>query len=194
MAEYHRQVAPSPGLPDPAHYDQDSLVTFDVLLNDPEDFDGGLFQTLEKDGKLQPHPVQARGDALLFVSHKYHCVTPVTRGERHVLVVEFWRHPKRTCGHRCEVVGAVRCPREPLSSHPALASEKIPSQFSAQFSAGSPQHPKMFFPQLPMRLGNVSAPDDGIVRVLWQEHKQVTAPKPPVQLAARTDEIWDLFD
>ncbi|CAD7928677.1 unnamed protein product [Amoebophrya sp. A25] len=58
-----------------------------------------------------------RGDALLFVSHKYHCVQPVTRGTRRVLVLEFWRWPERRCGHRCEVAAMRRCPREaPLVS------------------------------------------------------------------------------
>lgn len=99
VAEYHRQRAPSGAIPDITHYDEDSLVTVDILLNDG--FEGGDFQTLEPNNRLARHEFQAPGDALVFVSHKYHCVTPVTRGERRVLVLEFWRGPARRCPHRC---------------------------------------------------------------------------------------------
>lgn len=40
--------------------------------------------------------------ALVFVSHKFHCVTPVTAGRRHVLVMELWEGEERECAHRCE--------------------------------------------------------------------------------------------
>ena len=42
-----------------------------------------------------------RGDALVFVSHKFHSVSPVTTGCRRVLVAELWHGPARECGHRC---------------------------------------------------------------------------------------------
>ena len=44
-----------------------------------------------------------KGDALVFPSHKYHTIAPVTRGRRQVLVLEFWRGDARPCNHRCEV-------------------------------------------------------------------------------------------
>jgi hypothetical protein len=34
--------------------------------------------------------VFSKGDAALFVSHKYHNVRPITAGKRTVLVVELW--------------------------------------------------------------------------------------------------------
>lgn len=101
VAEYHTHVAPSEGLPDPRHYDKDSLVTIDVLLGE-DAFDGGNFQTLEPDGSFTKHPCGV-GDALLFVSHKYHCVTPLVAGVRKVLVLEFWRGSEQRCGYRYEV-------------------------------------------------------------------------------------------
>jgi hypothetical protein len=52
-------------------------------------------------GRLQEHEFHA-GDALVFVSHKYHCVSQLLAGCRKVLVVEFWAGPRRSCGHRCE--------------------------------------------------------------------------------------------
>ncbi|CAE8617079.1 unnamed protein product [Polarella glacialis] len=115
VAEFHTHVGPSKGLPDPHHFDQDSLVTIDVILGMAQDsrgqFEGGCFRTLEVDGGFAEHPVSV-GDALLFVSHKYHCVTPVVTGCRQVLVLEFWRGPERCCNHRCETL-AGRCMLEP---------------------------------------------------------------------------------
>lgn len=109
VVEYHTQVAPTDGLRDIYHYDQDSLITLDVMLSDPgEDFTGGEVQTLDKDSStneeaLHTHDNLRRLDALCFVSHKYHCVRPVISGTRRVLVFEFWRGSPsdRTCPHRC---------------------------------------------------------------------------------------------
>lgn len=102
VAEFHTHTAPSEGLPDPHHYDMDSLVTIDVILGDGP-FEGGCFRTLEADGSFAEHPMSV-GDGLLFVSHKYHCVTPVTAGVRQALVLEFWRGPEQRCGYRYEVL------------------------------------------------------------------------------------------
>ena len=88
-------------LPYPEHYDSGSLVTIDVMLSDPSEFEGGEFSTLEADGKMAHHSFE-KGDALVFVSHKYHCVSPVTSGTRHVLVCELWEGEERECAHRCE--------------------------------------------------------------------------------------------
>jgi len=87
-------------LPDPTHYDKGSLYTIDVLLS--SDFDGGDFVTLEKDGGFSKPKFDSPGTAVLFVSHKYHCVRPVIGGERNVLVIEIWSGDNRVCGHRCE--------------------------------------------------------------------------------------------
>ena len=50
---------------------------------------------------LKAHKFEV-GDALVFVSHKYHSVTPVQTGNRKVLVIEFWQGKRRKCGHRCD--------------------------------------------------------------------------------------------
>eukprot|EP00966_Prymnesium_polylepis_P003588 81836-Prymnesium_polylepis.1 len=72
------------------------------MLSEPgEDFSGGTFQTLEADGTMKEHEFEY-GDVVGFVSHKYHCVTPVEWGERNVLIFELWRGEPRTCAHRCE--------------------------------------------------------------------------------------------
>ena len=98
--EYHT-VEPGGSLAYPTHYDAGSLVTIDVMLSDSQDYQGGEFSTLEADGHLRTHEFR-KGDAICFVSHKFHCVSPVTAGRRHVLVMELWEGEERQCGHRCE--------------------------------------------------------------------------------------------
>mmetsp|Transcript_76449 Transcript_76449/g.211171 ORF Transcript_76449/g.211171 Transcript_76449/m.211171 type:complete len:189 (+) Transcript_76449:59-625(+) len=88
-------------LADPMHFDSGSLWTLDVMLAEPGvDFAGGEFQTPEDNGTLRTHHF-GRGDAVVFVSHRQHCVAPVTRGRRQVLVIEFWHGEARECAHRC---------------------------------------------------------------------------------------------
>jgi len=98
--EYHT-VEPGGSLPFPTHYDAGSLITIDVMLADRSEYEGGEFSTLECDGTMLKHPFE-KGDALVFVSHKFHCVSPVTAGQRQVLVMELWEGEERTCAHRCE--------------------------------------------------------------------------------------------
>eukprot|EP00746_Dinoflagellata_sp_MGD_P164895 gnl/MRDRNA2_/MRDRNA2_93835_c0_seq1.p1 gnl/MRDRNA2_/MRDRNA2_93835_c0~~gnl/MRDRNA2_/MRDRNA2_93835_c0_seq1.p1 ORF type:complete len:271 (+),score=42.44 gnl/MRDRNA2_/MRDRNA2_93835_c0_seq1:118-930(+) len=87
----HWQYTPGGKLDDPWHYDIGSVVTVVVLLND--EFEGGVFRTHEFDGAMLEHPMKA-GDAVCFVSHKYHNVTEVTAGTRHSLVMELWHPPE----------------------------------------------------------------------------------------------------
>lgn len=100
-AEYHT-VSAAGGLPIEKHYDAGSLITMDLMLSHTNDFEGGVFSTLEADGTLQPH-VFERGDLLVFLSHKYHCVSPVISGRRQVLVCELWEGLERRCPCRCNV-------------------------------------------------------------------------------------------
>ncbi|KAK7239560.1 hypothetical protein SO694_00028054 [Aureococcus anophagefferens] len=79
------EVAAGGALPDPDHYDSGSYATIDVMLSAPGvDFEGGHFETLRGRRVLRP-AVFDRGDALVFCSHKKHCVRPVTKGTRRVL-------------------------------------------------------------------------------------------------------------
>ena len=115
-------VQPGGSLADPRHYDQGSLVTVDIMLSQPaasrgepseaepplSSFTGGRLQFLETtaDGvreelHTRPHEEFAVGDALVFVSHKFHSVTPVETGTRRVLVAEVWAGPECSCAHRC---------------------------------------------------------------------------------------------
>ena len=98
--EYH-VVGPNGSLPYPHHHDLGSLVTIDVMLAEDGDFTGGTFQTLEADGTMTKHAFEC-GDAMVFVSHKPHCVDTVRSGERRVLVMELWEGEERACGHRCD--------------------------------------------------------------------------------------------
>lgn len=85
---------------DEDHYDMGSLITVDVMLSPHGSFEGGAFETLEEDGENQRHRFE-RGDALVFVSHKYHRVASIHAGVRQVLVMELWSGIERTCSHRC---------------------------------------------------------------------------------------------
>jgi predicted 2-oxoglutarate/Fe(II)-dependent dioxygenase YbiX len=107
----HHTVLAGGALADPHHFDEGSLVTVDILLSSPgSDFTGGEFQTLERldeqgqrgNCHMVTHAFEL-GDALVFVSHKKHCVAPVKTGRRCVLVGELWHGQERQCGHRCTV-------------------------------------------------------------------------------------------
>ncbi len=89
-------------LPWPWHHDAGSLITVDVMLSDPSsDFTGGELRTLEPDGTMREHEF-GRGDALVFCSHKPHCVQPVSGGRRQTLIMELWEGEERECAHRCD--------------------------------------------------------------------------------------------
>lgn len=98
--ELHR-VGTGGSLPFLHHHDSGSLITLDVLCAHTSDFTGGQFRTLEASGEVTTHGFE-RGDALVFVSHKPHHVTPVLSGERRTLILELWEGVERECGHRCD--------------------------------------------------------------------------------------------
>jgi hypothetical protein len=121
VAEYH-EMRVGGSLSHIEHYDIGSIITVDIMLQTAQE--GALFQTLEAPettqeghgnsnmkpvGGTQETPAAnlkthefTQGDALVFVSHKYHSVTPLVRGSRKVLVVEYWHGRRRRCGHRCD--------------------------------------------------------------------------------------------
>lgn len=77
------------------HYDAGSIITMDIMLNDSgNEFKGGelSFPQFDTKGKaINTDTLKLeKGDAALFLSHKYHNVLPVTSGKRHVLVIELW--------------------------------------------------------------------------------------------------------
>ena len=41
------------------------------------------------------------GEAIMFPSHKFHNVSPITGGKRVVMVLEIWEGEAKTCFHRC---------------------------------------------------------------------------------------------
>lgn len=85
------QYAPGGGLCDLMHNDTDSVITLVAQLSRAEEeYEGGMFRTNELGGFQQEHPM-ALGDVVCFVSHKYHNVTPVTAGQRRVMVMELWQ-------------------------------------------------------------------------------------------------------
>ena len=107
------------GLPNHRHFDSGSCVTLDLMLH--EAAGGGKFETLEINEDGSETPVQhvfERGDAIVFPSHKYHSVSPVTdvsAGNRQVLIMEAWIGERRKCRHRCEQHWGY-CPEEQNAS------------------------------------------------------------------------------
>lgn len=87
------------GLKDPYHFDVDSVLTIVVLLSESGDYDGGEFRTYEDGDVHKVHPME-RGDAICFVSHKYHNIAELTRGTRRSLVTELWQGGVGHCGRR----------------------------------------------------------------------------------------------
>lgn len=78
------------------HYDGGSLLTMVVMLSDPAvDFEGGRLvvsdpDQWEADGSFIDAGLTNPGDCVVFPSHKYHNVSVVTKGKRHVAVMELW--------------------------------------------------------------------------------------------------------
>jgi ankyrin repeat protein len=99
VVEYHTYTVGG-GLTNPEHYDEDSLLTCVLMLADPLlDYEGGQIQTFEADGHFESYALRP-GDCLVFPSHKFHSVTPVTQGCRRNIVVEFWLGPEGTTDAR----------------------------------------------------------------------------------------------
>ena len=185
VVEYH-QMDEFGELADPKHYDLNSLLTMDMMLSDEVDFEGGQFQTEEADGSLKQHCFE-KGDALVFVSHKPHCVNQVRSGRRNVLVLEFWYGPERQCPHRCEKFGQEICTKDPAQKLHTLANP-ILNQNESHI--------------LPFRLGSVSSSKEGcyeIIELLWEPSNISGATsnvpsKLSEEAEASLEQAWDLFD
>ena len=162
-------MAPGPGISEDEHYDMDSVVTIDICLSPQEQWTGGKFGTLEASGELATHSF-GKGDAVAFLSHKFHSVSKVKTGERRVLVVELWRGPDRTCPHRCCYFGQ-KCPAE--KDHSVALTPT-------------------FKPSLPFRLQAVDQSGEGLV---WETKRAraVADELPKALLVDERDEEWDLF-
>ncbi|CAE8627090.1 unnamed protein product [Polarella glacialis] len=95
-------------LPSIGHMDNGSMWTLDVMLSEPSiDFTGGAFRTLERDGDMKEHKFGDAGNALVFPSHKRHCVQAVTSGCRQVLVIELARGHAGLCAQVYSALGYV---------------------------------------------------------------------------------------
>ena len=167
-------------------------ITIDIMLDRPGvDFQGGHFQTLQMNNELHRHSFE-QGDALVFVSHKYHCVAPVTAGLRRVLVTELWGRQGRRCAHRCECL-KYRCPEEILGdggrdgAECVAEKQKVPLPFRLA-SAGDWQG------------GGKDGSGRACHRLLWQSNEgggegevEEVDPREGVVLLAAEDAAWDVF-
>jgi PKHD-type hydroxylase len=99
---YHKDSLPEPyDRPDNVHlHGKIRKLSMSVCLSDPSDYEGGDFKMLINDEvnptKLKQTSVKElkpMGSIIVFPSHEYHCVTPVTKGTRYSLVVWFLGKP-----------------------------------------------------------------------------------------------------
>jgi len=182
VAEYHN-MGEGGSLPDPKHYDLDSCITVDMMLNNrDDDFKGGDLMTEETDGSIKEHDF-CRGDALVFVSHKAHCVSNVINGIRNVFVVELWKGPERNCPHRCEIFHG-HCPLDINSRNISIVGENNSKE-------------------LPFRLGAVDTSTfhgHTLHKLLWQPYS-IPMNIPPTKESiddtnakTRHEEVMSLFD
>ena len=92
------------------HVDTGSLFTVDIMLSCTTEFEGAVFTTdripeeaVDANARL-PHTHRhcfEQGDAIVFLSHKLHSVTPIKSGIRRVFVLEFWEGSECNGSHRC---------------------------------------------------------------------------------------------
>jgi len=71
------------------HVDAGSIYTLVVMFSNENDYTGGEFQIINTGGEVVNRKAGKRG-GILFDSNKDHGVTPIIKGSRHVLAVEFW--------------------------------------------------------------------------------------------------------
>ena len=83
------------------HFDDGSLITIDIMLTDTNEFEGGALVFPSNHEATPYEPDFEQGDAVFFLSHKFHNVTPLRKGRRQVLVCEIWDGPEKSCAHRC---------------------------------------------------------------------------------------------
>ena len=78
VIEYHHYIKGG-GLVNKFHSDGGSIVTMVCMLSDPsKDFEGGQLMTWECNGEFKKYDVR-QGDMIVFPSHKFHSVSPVTK-------------------------------------------------------------------------------------------------------------------
>lgn len=65
----------------------DRKLTLCVLLNDPSEYEGGVFCLDNVAPKFDPNQYSKKGSMIIFPSYCRHCVTKVTKGIRKSLVI-----------------------------------------------------------------------------------------------------------
>lgn len=79
-----------------AEHPVERKLSVTVNLSDPDDYDGGELEFMDALGRQIKVPeARERGSVVVFPSTVGHRVTPVTRGERHVLVAWMFGHRLR---------------------------------------------------------------------------------------------------
>jgi hypothetical protein len=71
------------------HLDEFSIYTLVLMFTDEKEYTGGEFQIENADGKTHIYKIP-KYSGILFDSNKNHGITPLSAGERHIIVFEFW--------------------------------------------------------------------------------------------------------
>ena len=73
------------------HYDEDSEITMVIMISNHQMYDGGDTQMRYNDDKSLIEQFGLKwGDVVIFDSYTFHQILPVLKGNRHVMVIEFW--------------------------------------------------------------------------------------------------------
>lgn len=65
----------------------DRKLSLCILLNDPWEYEGGIFCLKNVEPKFESEKYKEKGSMVIFPSYCSHCVTPVTKGIRKSLVI-----------------------------------------------------------------------------------------------------------
>jgi len=138
--EFHEQRPEWPAAQIPMQFQKwkqelDSLVTVELVLSEQGTFEGGGFQSLEPGNVIKTNYPLNRGDALVYVSHKYHRRAPLKSGVRRSLVIELWRGPESVCLHMCPSVCSEVCPYTKPQVEAEAAQELVSRKAEPQLAA-----------------------------------------------------------
>lgn len=78
FSKWHADIGPG--------YANRRKLSMSILLNSREDFSGGDLEIFPNENTDDKPIAKKPGDAIVFPSFRHHRVTPVTNGERHVLI------------------------------------------------------------------------------------------------------------
>ena len=100
----------------------------------------------------------------MFLLHKYHCVTPLRRGRRQVLVCELWQGFERRCNCLCNILrGPCACRLDSSSLHLRRNRSAFTDIGAVPFSYKSPMALKRAWTALAVGHRSVEAKVESVI-------------------------------